>query len=293
MNVMVTGASGFVGMRLIEALSEDVDINNIFALYRNKEQIAFLPKINPVLGNLDTLASMKIDARIDMMIHLAGYFRTESKSICEAVNVRGTENVITFCKNNGIGKILFYSTINVNLQSKGCYAQSKLKAEGKVKNSGLEYMIIRPALVFDGRQGSLGKIIGYTEKLPLVPVFGSGKAKEQPIHMKELIALTLLMIKDFKPGKTLYAAGRNALALKEMVKTIGGAMHKNTAILPIPAKPIYWLLKLAEKTGIHSGISSEQIAHMSEDLTADMAETLVLYPVELQPFEEHIKSILH
>jgi hypothetical protein len=48
------------------------------------------------------------------------------------------------------------------------------------------------------------------------------------------------------------------------------------------------LLKLIEKTGLNPGISSEQVAHMSEDLTADMSETLALYPVELKSFEERM-----
>ena len=60
-------------------------------------------------------------------------------------------------------------------------------AEEEVKKSGLEYMIVRPALIYEGDKGSLGRIMGYVEKLPLVPVFGSGKAKEQPIHINDLL----------------------------------------------------------------------------------------------------------
>ena len=38
------------------------------------------------------------------------------------------------------------------------------------------------------------------------------------------------------------------------------------------------------------GISSEQVAHMSEDLVADMHQTLMLYPIELKSFEENIQN---
>jgi len=288
MNIFVTGASGFVGTHLIKALSEAEIVDNIFALYRKKEQIAFLPKVIPVLGELSSLTDLKLDAKIDISVHLAGYFKTESKKLCEEINVQGTKSVVTLCKNNDIPKILFFSTINVDLKSKGNYAKSKLSAEEEIKNSGLEYMILRPSLIYSGRAGSLGKIITYAEKLPFVPVFGSGKAKEQPIHIEELIKLTLLMINDFKPGKTLYAAGKEPMSFKELVAVIGKGLNKKTGILPIPAKPVYWVLKLIEKTGLNPGISSEQVAHMSEDLTADMSETLDLYPVELKLFEERI-----
>ncbi len=291
MNIFVTGASGFVGTSLVKAMSEDAHIDNIFALYRKKEQIPFIPKVNPVIGDLDSLPGVQLDGKADMLVHLAGYFKTESKTLCEKINVQGTRNAIELCRNNGINRILFFSTINVDLKAKGRYAESKLKAEDEVKGSGLEYMIIRPSLIYRGREGSLGKIIGYVEKLPAVPVFGSGKAKEQPIHIDELVELTMAMIKDFRPGKTLYAAGKDAMPLKEMIGIIAGTRNKKAKLLQIPAKPVYWLLKLIEKTGIHPGISSEQVAHMSEDLSADMAETLALYPVAMRSFEEHMADI--
>ncbi|NLG89681.1 MAG: NAD-dependent epimerase/dehydratase family protein [Clostridiaceae bacterium] len=292
MNVMVTGASGFIGKHVVEAMSTEPAVDNIFALYRNKEQIAFLPKVNPVIGDLDSLPSIKVDARIDIIVHLAGYYKTETKKLCEKINVDGTKNTVSFCRENNIPRIIFFSTINVNLKTKGCYAASKEKAEEIVRNSGIEYMIVRPSLVYAGRAGSLGRIIGYAEKFPILPIFGSGKAKEQPIHINELVDLTLMMIKDFKPGAEIYAAGRDAMPFSALVRTIGTCIGKKVRIMPIPAKPVYWLVKLAEKAGIHPGLSSEQIAHMSQDLTADMTETLKLYPIELKPFEENIKSDL-
>lgn len=290
MNVFITGASGFVGSHLVRALSKDRTIDNIYALYRNEEQIAFLPKINPVIGDLDKLPELSCDEPIDIFIHLAGYFKNESKKLCEKVNLQGTRNAVAFCQNNGIEKILFYSTINVNLKSKGNYARTKLMAEEEIKKSGLDYMILRPALIYEGRKGSLGKIIEYVEKLPFVPVFGNGNAKEQPIHINELIDLTVAMIKDFMPGITLYAAGKDAMPFKELVQIIGATMNKNVKVLPIPAKPVYAVLKLFEMAGIHIGISSEQVAHMSEDLVADMSETLKLYPIKMRSFEENIQS---
>ncbi|AGC67161.1 NADH dehydrogenase-like protein [Thermoclostridium stercorarium subsp. stercorarium DSM 8532] len=289
MNVFITGASGFVGSHLVKALSADKAVKRIYALYRNEDQIAFLPKVNPVIGDLEKLPEIDLDVPIDLVIHLAGYFRNESKKLCEKVNLQGTKNTIAFCRNNGIKRILFYSTINVDLKTKGNYATTKLMAEEEVRKSGLEYMIVRPALIYEGRKGSLGKIIRYVEKLPFVPVFGDGNAKEQPIHIDEIVNLTVAMIKDFKPGTVLYAAGKEAMTFREMINIIARTMNKKAKILTIPAKPVHAVLRLFEKAGIHIGISSEQVAHMSEDLAADMNETLKLYPVELKSFEENIR----
>jgi len=289
MNVFITGASGFVGRHLVKALSEESFIDKIYALYRKEEQIAFLPKIIPVIGALDKLPEKTTDDRIDLFIHLAGYFRTESKKLCESINLQGTKNAISFCRNNRINRMLFFSTINVDLKTRGNYANTKLLAEEEIRKSGLEYMIVRPALIYEGRSGSLGRIMDYVEKLPFVPVFGNGRAIEQPIHIDELVSLTVMMIKDFKPGTTLYAAGKDAMTFREMIDIIARTMNRKARILPIPAKPVHTVLKLLEKANIHIGISSEQVAHMSEDLAADMTETLKLYPVELRSFGENIR----
>lgn len=290
MNVFITGASGFVGRHLVKALSGDSAVDNIYALYRKEEQIAFVPKVNPVIGDLDKLPEINPDARIDIFVHLAGYFKTESRKLCENVNLQGTKNAIKFCKNNGVRRILFFSTINVDLKTKGNYANTKLMAEEEIKKSGLEYMIVRPALIYEGRTGSLGKIMDYVEKLPFVPVFGNGNAKEQPIHIDELVSLTVAMIKDFRPGTILYAAGKEAMTMRDMIKIIARTMNRKARVLPVPAKPVHAVLRLLEKANIHIGISSEQVAHMSEDLAADMTGTLKLYPVELKSFEENIRK---
>jgi len=290
MNVFITGASGFVGRHLVKALSGDSAVDNIYALYRKEEQIAFVPKVNPVIGDLDKLPEINPDARIDIFVHLAGYFKTESRKLCENVNLQGTKNAIKFCKNNGVRRILFFSTINVDLKTKGNYANTKLTAEEEIKKSGLEYMIVRPALIYEGRTGSLGKIMDYVEKLPFVPVFGNGNAKEQPIHIDELVSLTVAMIKDFRSGTILYAAGKEAMTMRDMIKIIARTMNRKARVLPVPAKPVHAVLRLLEKANIHIGISSEQVAHMSEDLAADMTGTLKLYPVELKSFEENIRK---
>jgi len=290
MNVFITGASGFVGRHLVKALSGDSAVDNIYALYRKEEQIAFVPKVNPVIGDLDKLPEINPDARIDIFVHLAGYFKTESRKLCENVNLQGTKNAIKFCKNNGVRRILFFSTINVDLKTKGNYANTKLMAEEEIKKSGLEYMIVRPALIYEGRTGSLGKIMDYVEKLPFVPVFGNGNAKEQPIHIDELVSLTVAMIKDFRSGTILYAAGKEAMTMRDMIKIIARTMNRKARVLPVPAKPVHAVLRLLEKANIHIGIYSEQVAHMSEDLAADMTGTLKLYPVELKSFEENIRK---
>nr|MBP7177292.1 NAD(P)-dependent oxidoreductase [Thermoclostridium sp.] len=141
MNIFITGASGFIGKELVQALSEDTAVDNLFVLYREKEQIPFIPKVNPILGDLEKLPEIKTDAEINVLVHLAGYYKTESKALCENVNVQGTKNVLEFCKTNNIPKILFFSTINVDLKPKGCYATSKLAAEKEIWDSGLDYMI--------------------------------------------------------------------------------------------------------------------------------------------------------
>ncbi|WP_252891843.1 NAD-dependent epimerase/dehydratase family protein [Thermoclostridium stercorarium] len=98
MNVFITGASGFVGSHLVKALSADKAVKRIYALYRNEDQIAFLPKVNPVIGDLEKLPEIDLDVPIDLVIHLAGYFRNESKKLCEKVNLQGTKNTIAFCR---------------------------------------------------------------------------------------------------------------------------------------------------------------------------------------------------
>src|SRR5262245_9325436 len=138
MNVLVTGATGFIGSRLVERLLRDDRIERIVVLHRAELPSRFhIGKFVPLHGDLEQLSSRVADLPVHVVVHLAGFWKSEDPRILGRINYEGTQHVIEFCRRNAVPRLIFTSSINVNLRHAGAYALSKRAAEAAVRRSKL------------------------------------------------------------------------------------------------------------------------------------------------------------
>ena len=146
--IFITGSTGFIGKYLLKQLSKTE--KNVTCLVHKKKTglIEGCDYIQVVGDLLDSSSFSKHIKKDDTIIHLASIIDSKNKSLIYEVNVNGTKNLVKASKKAGIKKIIYVSSINAKL-NKGDYAKSKKQAEEIIKSSGLNYVIIRPTLVYD------------------------------------------------------------------------------------------------------------------------------------------------
>ncbi|MCT4599175.1 MAG: SDR family oxidoreductase [Vallitalea sp.] len=291
MNIFVTGASGLVGQSLIKKLEQCNNINKVYCLYRNKPINIQSDKIIPIMGDINSLSTMKIEDNISIVIHLVGYWQKENYNMLNKINVDGTKSCIKFCKNNNINKIIYLSTINVNLMNKGNYAKTKLMAEEEIIKSDLSYIIMRPTLIYGNEDIGLSKLCKLIKKSKFIPVIGNGKALEQPIYVKEVAEYIIEAINNFHENITIPIAGKEAMEYDVMINTLASYIGKNIKIVHFPLKLIRFGAKVLEICKLPSPINNEQIAHISEDLNVDNKIPHNYYNVKLNPFIDNLSKI--
>lgn len=146
MNLLVTGASGFIGTVLVERLLEQG--HRVWGLSRHPSTTGW----NPVslVGDITKpdLGLTKVPEHIDAIYHLAGIHRLgEDKdgSIWET-NVRGTQSVLAFCAKHEIPRLYFVSTAYT--EGWNVYERSKSFCELKIKKSDIPHTtIFKPSVV--------------------------------------------------------------------------------------------------------------------------------------------------
>ena len=290
MNIFVTGASGFLGACFVKKMAENESINKIYCSCRTKppknKKIIWLKSDISDINDLNTLSikdsidknSLDKDSidkdsieknPVDIVVHFAAFLKYESKEMFESVNVKGTENVISFCKNNNIKRIIHCSTINVKLTKKGGYSASKAKAEELIKNSGLEYIIARPTLIYGPTDNGLNKMVASAKKFGIIPVFGSGRYLQQPIYIEELVSCFERLIFSDQTGAVFELGGEKPLSYIEMTDAISAALGKRVRPLKIPATPVLAVLSVIEALGIPFMLRREQIYQVNEDLVCE------------------------
>jgi len=213
---------------------------------------------------------------IDTVLHLAAATGGATRHEHFRVNARGTDTLVQSCIKQGVARICFVSTIAVTFRDirRYPYAQSKQQAEETVRSSGLDHVIVRPTMIL-GNGAPVFAGLRRLAALPLVPVFGRGHARVQPIHVHDVVTgLTTILRESLFNGQTVELGGPETLTIKQLLGRIHEAIRGRPAhFAHIPysllTTPLWWL----ERIGVNRlPLTAGQLSSFRFDGTASPQE---------------------
>ncbi len=237
-SVLVTGSSGFIGKRLVEALRRKGYNIVEFDVKNGNDLLSYEDCRN---------ASRNCFA----VVHCAAILDEHSKALWK-VNVEGTENIIKASSENRVERFIFLSTAGVYGNVKGIadentekspvtkYEKSKARAEEIVESYQelIHITILRPAIVL-GPNEYWRKIIKQIKKG--FPLIGSGKNKWHLVYVSDVVdAIIFCLEHENTASETLNVAANDVLSLEQLVLEI----KKSLGLEPKARKIPVWLGKL-------------------------------------------------
>lgn len=200
MRILVTGATGFIGSRLVENLSK-IKKYRIRCLVRRKGPLKHLKNIEIFSGDITSKSSVKNAMKnVDIVVHLAAikYHYLPDAEIYET-NVMGTKNLLDYSQR--VKHFIYISTILVH-NPLDTYSKTKLEAEKLVEESGLKFTILRLPFIFGkGDKTNITKMLDFLKKYPIIPIIGNGKQLIYPMHVDDVVEIIKYVIKKNKTGK--------------------------------------------------------------------------------------------
>jgi NADH dehydrogenase len=189
MRILVTGASGFIGQPLVRRLLAGG--HALRALVRRIPDGPAATGLEYVQGDMTDHAALDgACVGMDAIVHLACATGVADPVIVRAVNVDGTRALLESAKRHGVRRFVFVSTISATRERMGPYGQTKLEGEKMVAASGLEWVTVRPSLVYGSAAlGLFATLAAYLRSLPVVPVIGDGRIELDPIHVEDVNAV--------------------------------------------------------------------------------------------------------
>jgi nucleoside-diphosphate-sugar epimerase len=201
MTLLLTGASGLVGSRLLPRLvAKGYDCR---ALVRR--DLTLPTGATAVLGDLDDTSSLSnaVDG-VDAVVHLAALFRTGDDEAIWRANLDGTRHLISAVNGSAPqARFVMASTGNVYDQDTSrpsreddlctptdAYPASKLAAEELVRRSGLTWSVLRLPFVYGDGDGHLASIPVLAERFGLHPAHSYSVAHHQDLAVAVGLALT-------------------------------------------------------------------------------------------------------
>ena len=274
--ILVTGASGFVGSHLLPELLGAG--HRVVALVRSTEAGAKVTRRLPAelvanvevrTGDVDrpaTLAPALVG--VEAVIHLVAIARDSNGGRqLLAVNLDGTRNLIAAMQASGVRRLVHLGALGVADREELHYGKSKARAERAVAESGLDWTILKPSLLFGPGDGFFNIVAGLVRLSPgIVPVPGDGKSRFQPLHVADLaLCLRLSLERPETVGHAYELGGPRTWTYREITAEVCRAMGRRRAIVPVPVPLIKLVAGVAEALHLPFPVATDQLRQLALD----------------------------
>ncbi|MCF0215304.1 MAG: NAD(P)H-binding protein [Fibrobacteraceae bacterium] len=243
MRALITGGAGVVGRALVEELLlRQVEVR-VLTLPGDALAKTLLPsEVEIFYGDVTDYNSIRpAFDNIDVVYHLAAILLSTKDGEFDRINLGGTMNVVSAIQDAGIHRLLYVSSISVTYPVLTPYGKSKLAGEKVVKNSELDWTIVRPTLVV-GHGGGVeyNMYARYVSRFPFYFLPGGGKSRKIPVCSGDLVkGIAAAGLEERAIGKTYALAGSRELSMAEMAQCILRQNKKRGLMIPMP----WWVCK--------------------------------------------------
>ena len=209
MKVLVTGATGFVGPAVANAI---VDAGHEVRVLERKPgswKAAGIRCQQAVEGDVTDLASLRLAVQgIEVVVHLVA-IRQGKREQFQRVMVGGTRNLIAAANEVGARRFVLMSALGVTEQTKDLvpYYNAKWTMEQDLERSALEHVIFRPSFIFGREGGILPTFLKMARLSPFTAIMGGGEQRIQPIWLDDVGAYFAQSIDDTEAARRTFEVG--------------------------------------------------------------------------------------
>jgi uncharacterized protein YbjT (DUF2867 family) len=287
MKIAVVGATGFVGSHLVAHLVASG--HGVIAISRDGRRLPewgseVEARAADVVGG-DLAAAME---GAGGAVHLAAIPRESRGRRFDDVNVRGTQRVVEAAERIGLERLVHLSVLGVSDDPKLRYLHSKWLGEEAVRVSSLEWVVLRPSLMF-GEGDGFFNLIKTTLKWwspGIVAIPGDGRTRFQPLSVDDLAIAVEKSLSDADRAGSIYElGGPEWVTYRQIVDAVIRATGMRRLKLGMPIPLISALTAVTDRILPIFPVSHDQIASMSRPNFTDLDAFERAFGVTPRPFD--------
>lgn len=298
MRILLTGASGFIGQHLLQALLAEG--HHVVCAVR-RARTSTEPRLTTIHADFanDTDKSVWL-ARIkgvDAVINTVGIFRESGSQTFARLHVEAPRALFAACaESHEVQMVIQLSALGADREADTPYHLSKKAADDYLASLPVRAYIVQPSLVY-GSEGASAKVFRTLASMPLTLRFGSAPQLVQPIHIDDLVAAIAGLLRHRLPlspgsGTALRVplVGPQAMPFTDYLQALRTAMGMgHQAVLPLPGA----LARLLAKAGslLPGGLLDEDALRMlNRGNAGDVSMTTQLIGHPPRPVRDFIRD---
>lgn len=279
MKIAITGGTGFIGTHLANRLkSEGHEVVCIDRRSRTDEGVRSISSgLSDVARLIDSFKGC------DAIAHCAGINRELGKQTYQRVHVEGTRNVVEAATALGIKKIVLMSFLRARPNCGSPYHESKWKAEEIVRNSGIDYTVIKAGVVYGRGDHLLDHLSHALHTFPLFALVGLKEKSVRPLAVEDLVHVMRAALIDRRlKRQTIALLGAEEIYLKEAVRRVADVLGKKPLMFTLPVWCHELMAELFEVTMKVPLVSRAQVRILAEGVV-EPGSLVVPVPYDLVP----------
>ena len=239
-NVLVWGGSGQIGRHLIRKLTKNQ--YRVTVVTRNTHQKGLLIKsqgnqgwINIVEVNIfDEKKIRSLFQETDICINLIGILYENKGNSFKNIHTLFPSILAKLCKEYNLEHFIHLSALGVDKAMDSNYAKSKLEGEKEILKNFPLSTILRPSLVYSSSDSFSTSMMTLLNRLPVFPLYYSGKTLFMPIHAKDLVDIIFNVVSKNTKSQIIECVGPETMTFKEILEKLLKLIGKKRLLLPVP-----------------------------------------------------------
>lgn len=237
MRVLVTGASGFIGSRLVAALAAEG--HDVLCASRHPPA-AMAARCEPLAVDFASAPDAQWWAPrlagVEAVVNAVGILREQRGQTFEALHARAPMELFRACASAQVRLVVQISALGADAQARSRYHLTKKAADDLLRELPQRAAIVQPSLVY-GRGGASASMFNGMAVLPLLALPRGGDMQVQPVHVDDVVAGVLALLRSTaQQQRTIAFVGPRPLSLRDFLAELRRqlGLRSRLRVLPLP-----------------------------------------------------------
>jgi uncharacterized protein YbjT (DUF2867 family) len=291
--ILVTGATGFVGSRLLGRLAA-APHDGLRGTARSLRAENLPTGVEAVQADLTRPASLAPALEgVTTLVHAAAItanLKEPYRGAYREINEIGTENLVEAARKAGVGRVVLLSGLSAPA-AEGSYMATRVAMERAVRESGIPFVILQPSVLFGDGAEFVAALARIARISPVLPLMGDPKNKFQPLWIDDLLRiLEQSIVSDKHLGRAIPLGGPEHMTFKQVQETICTALSVRRLLVPLPLPIVAIMARVMAALLPHPPLTPATLELFTFDNSTSLDAVPANFGFQPRGFREHLRE---